>query len=96
LGIADYRAGRYTDAVTALERSLANGGGQMDALDLYFLAMCHHELDTPQRAQVCLDRARAWSKRHAADMPKESREELKRFRAEAEALLRAPRPTGSG
>ena len=95
LGIADYRAGRYADAVTALERSLANGAGQSDALDLYFLAMCHHELDAPQQAQECLDRARSWSKRHAADLPQESRAELKRFRTEAEALLRAPRPAGS-
>ena len=47
LGLAYYRAGRTAEAVTTLEQSLAKGAGESDALDLYVLAMCHHQLGAP-------------------------------------------------
>jgi hypothetical protein len=93
LGIAYYRAGRFPDAVTTLDLSLAKGAGRADALDLYFLAMCHHQLDAPQRAGDCLAKANAWAKRHASLLPPESQDELEPFRGEAETLLGAPSTT---
>jgi tetratricopeptide (TPR) repeat protein len=91
LGIAYYRAGRYRDAVAALERSLANGAGQNDAADLYFLAMCHHRLGAPDRARECLARAQTWSDRAKTDLPREDSQELGQFRAEAEHLIEPAR-----
>jgi tetratricopeptide (TPR) repeat protein len=41
-GVALYRAGRTGEALPVLERSLKGGGGQLDALNLYFLALCRH------------------------------------------------------
>jgi hypothetical protein len=70
--------------------SLAKGAGRADALDLYFLAMCHHQLAAPQRAGDCLAKANAWATRHASLLPPESQDELERFRDEAEALIGEP------
>ncbi len=102
LGVAYYRAGRYHDAVAALERSLANGAGQADARDLYFLAMCHHQLGARDRALDCFERAKTWhdsraaglskpdDSSRAASISKEEDEELRLFRKEAEEMLRRP------
>jgi hypothetical protein len=84
LGVAYYRAGRYEDAVTALEASLDGQAGEFAASDLYFLAMCQHRLGDFCHAEHCFERARAWHERRAG---KEMAEEFKRFRAEAAAVL---------
>jgi uncharacterized protein HemY len=57
LGVAQYRAGRYTEGITTLERSLAATGGQFAAFDPFFLAMAHHRLGHGKHARDCLDRA---------------------------------------
>jgi serine/threonine protein kinase/WD40 repeat protein len=101
LGIAYYRAGRYKEAVKELERSLKGGAGQADAFDLYFLAMCHHRLGDDMQARECFGRARHWHQNKGATVQpdlstlkdsNESLEELQRFRAEAEEVLRPIRP----
>jgi serine/threonine protein kinase/WD40 repeat protein/Tfp pilus assembly protein PilF len=97
LGLAYYRAGRFRDAVAALEKSLRGGAGQSDALDLYFLALCHHRLGDAARARDCYARARAWHKRKASGLPNDLAAELQRFRAEADAVLaQPPGPVGTG
>jgi WD40 repeat protein/Tfp pilus assembly protein PilF len=90
LGIAYYRAGRYADAVAALQKSLAGGAGESDAANLYFLALCQHRLGDATGAEDCLQRARAWHERHADRLTQEEADELREFRAEAEAVVARP------
>jgi tetratricopeptide (TPR) repeat protein len=90
LGVVQYRLGRYTKAVAALEQAVKNNKGQATAFDLYFLAMCHHHLDDAARARDCYDRAIAGQKK--ARLRPEQIEGLNAFRAEAEALLKPGKP----
>jgi hypothetical protein len=84
-----YRAGRYAEAVTILERSLEAGRGQLDAFDLYFLAMAHHRLGHRDEARRCFDRAVAWMS-HPGPLTGDHVKELAAFRAEAESILAGP------
>jgi tetratricopeptide (TPR) repeat protein len=89
LGVAEYRAGRFAEAIATLERSLAGGGGQFDAFDLFFLAMAHHRLAHRQGARGCFDRAVKWLAQQKG-LNAGYADELARFRAEAEAVLAGP------
>jgi WD40 repeat protein/tetratricopeptide (TPR) repeat protein/tRNA A-37 threonylcarbamoyl transferase component Bud32 len=94
LGVALYRDGRYRDAVAELDRSLELGKGSVDAYCLYFLAMCHHRLGNAVRAKECLEGANRWVEERK-QLAKEERDELRRFRTEAEHELNSPPPPGS-
>jgi serine/threonine protein kinase/Flp pilus assembly protein TadD len=81
LGVARYRAGQSAEAVTALNKAaeLRRGG---DATDWFFLAMAHHQLRHADEAGAYFHQAVRWMDQHR---PQD--EELRRFRAEAAALL---------
>ena len=89
LGVAEYRAHRYTQATATLERSLAAGGGEDDAFDLFFLAMAHHRQGHRERARDCFDRAVLW-RGQQTNLSEQYASELDSFRVEAERLLSGP------
>jgi serine/threonine protein kinase/tetratricopeptide (TPR) repeat protein len=82
LGAVLYRAGRWQEAVAALEKSmeLRKGG---DSFDWFFLAMAHWKLGEKDKACQWYDRAVQWmeEKRPAS-------EELRRIRNESEELVK--------
>jgi serine/threonine protein kinase/Flp pilus assembly protein TadD len=83
LGVAHYRNGDDKAAIAALETSMSlNGGG--DSLDWFFLAMAQHRRGNAGAARKYLDQAVQGMVKH---MP--NNDELRRFRAEAEATLDA-------
>jgi WD40 repeat protein/tetratricopeptide (TPR) repeat protein len=81
LGVADYRAGKWKEAVEELKKSIAltSEGGVVDWL---FLAMAHKQLGDHQEAQ-------RWYGRAARDLDRDQVMDQSRrlFRAEASALL---------
>jgi tetratricopeptide (TPR) repeat protein len=88
-GVALYRAGRYAEAVDVLERSLAAGRGELDAFDLFFLAMARHRLGDAASARADFDRAVRWIDAHP-HVDARWLTELKSFRAESETVLADP------
>jgi tetratricopeptide (TPR) repeat protein len=81
LGVARYRTGDDKGAVAALQRAmrLRQGG---DSLDGFFLALAHCRLGDHDQARKWFDRAVRWMDSHEPQ-----NEELRRFRAEAKAVL---------
>jgi tetratricopeptide (TPR) repeat protein len=89
LGTAYYRAGAWNMAVTALDKSRKLKTG-WDAYHWLFLAMTHRKLGNAAEARRMYDQAIEWLDRNqkllATD--KVQAEELRRFRSEAEAVLK--------
>jgi WD40 repeat protein len=90
LGVIQYRDQQYKEAVVTLETSLTASRDETVPFDLLFLAMCHARLGDTVRAKERFDQAMKWTAANK-DLPPKWSEELKAFRAEAEALL-ANRP----
>jgi eukaryotic-like serine/threonine-protein kinase len=81
LGVAYYRAGEWTKAMAALEKSLAFQAGH-EGFDWIFLAMAHQQLGEKDKARARYDKAVVWIEKNR---PQD--EELRRFREEAAELL---------
>jgi serine/threonine protein kinase/tetratricopeptide (TPR) repeat protein len=90
LGVALYRTGAWDEAIEALTKSTElTRGDYPPASDWLFLAMAHWQKGDRAVARAWYDKAVAWLDRNRPD------EELTRFRAEAEALLRPGNPDGA-
>src|SRR5205807_2485677 len=81
LGASQYRAGEWKDALVSLEEAMRLDSGG-NARHWFLLAMAHHRLGNKPEALKWYRRAKDWTEKKA---PKN--DELRRFRAEAEALL---------
>jgi hypothetical protein len=87
LGVALYRAGQWEESIQALEKSMQLQGGRAGSFNTFFLAMAHWQRNEKEQARKQYDQATAWMEKNQAGLPKEHAEELRRFRAEAAALL---------
>ena len=78
--------GSHAEAIPVLERSSSKSRREGAAIDLFFLAMAHHQLGNHQKARGCYDEAVRWltAKNALADT---SSNGLAEFRAEAESTL---------
>ena len=83
LGAAYYRAGDWKAAIEALTRS-TELRKVSDAFDGFFLAMAHWRLGDKPQVRSWYDKAVVWMEKNQPN-----NEELRRFRAEAAALLNA-------
>jgi serine/threonine protein kinase/tetratricopeptide (TPR) repeat protein len=83
LGVASYRAGDWKAAVEALNQSDEMLKGAELSFNAFFLAMAHWQLGNKDEARKRYDQAVRWMEKN-----KPQDEELVRFRAEAEALLK--------
>jgi tetratricopeptide (TPR) repeat protein len=81
LGIAHYRAGQWSDALTAFQETmkLRNGG---TGLEWFYLAMIHGRLGEIEQARKWYDQALQWMEQNDPDNG-----ELKNLRTEAAELL---------
>jgi serine/threonine protein kinase/tetratricopeptide (TPR) repeat protein len=88
LGIAHYRSGQWSEALTAFQEAmkLRNGG---DSLEWLYLAMIHGRLGEKEQARKWYEQALQWMEQNAPDNSelKHLRTELKNIRAEAAELL---------
>jgi serine/threonine-protein kinase len=85
LGAAFYRSGDDKSAIAELKTAMnLRAGG--DSSDWFFLAMAYWREGDAKNAKTWFDRAVNWMDRHS---PNDS--ELRRFRAEAEAMLASER-----
>jgi tetratricopeptide (TPR) repeat protein len=83
LGVAHYRVGNLQEAVAALNKAEQLAPSRYLAWNDFFLAMAHWRLGQKEQARKEYEQAVEWVQKKE---PKN--EELRRFRAEAEALLR--------
>src|SRR5262249_12907049 len=86
LGLAYYPAGRYREAVEALQPNVKDQVDSALAIDFYFLSMSHHQLGESARARAFYDLAVRWSAAHSEAI-KPYLEELTAIQAEAAELL---------
>jgi tetratricopeptide (TPR) repeat protein len=86
LGVAQYRAGQFAEAVATLEKNLAASRGQLAAFDLFFQAMAHHRLGHRDKARAGFDRAVFWLSEQKG-LSEQYAKELAAFRAEAQRVL---------
>jgi Flp pilus assembly protein TadD len=83
LGVAQYRAGEWKPAIEALNKSVELLKGNELSFNAFFLAMSQWQLGNKEEAHKHCDQALEWMKKN-----KPQDEELRRFRTEAEELLK--------
>jgi hypothetical protein len=90
LGVAQYRSGLWRDAIATLERAEQLDPQTYFGFNGFFVAMAHQQLGENDAAKSWFDRSAQWM-----DQGHDSDPELIRFRAEAEATLKAAPPADS-
>jgi len=90
LGVAYYRLGQFQEAVETLAEAGKANRDEPTAFDLFFLAMCFHQLGEPDRARNSYEKAMQWWKHSTQEISSQWNEELESFQAEAEKLLGIP------
>jgi serine/threonine protein kinase/tetratricopeptide (TPR) repeat protein len=95
VGVARYRSGNLSGAITALREAARRPGG--DAYAWLFLAMAHQGSNDPAGAKVWFDRFARWEAegRQWVSAHPITRDQIARFRGEAAELLgleKPPRP----
>jgi serine/threonine protein kinase/WD40 repeat protein/Tfp pilus assembly protein PilF len=88
LGVALFRTGHIAEAVAFLEKSLREGKGVADGMDLFVLAMCHSRQSDAVQALDCYDRGVRWLEEQRDRIPALWVAEISEFQAEAEAMLK--------
>jgi tetratricopeptide (TPR) repeat protein len=88
LGVAQYRAGKWQDAIASLTKAEELAPEANLAFKGYFLAMAHWQLGHKEEARKWYGRSVAWM-----DKNQPTNDELIRFRAEAENVLGITRPS---
>ena len=83
LGVAFYRSGEFHKAIENLNNSAASQSGADVFYDAIFIAMCRWKLDEHPSAREWYSKSMA-----AFEQTPTPPDEMKRFRAEAEALIR--------
>jgi Tetratricopeptide repeat len=89
LGVAHYRAGNWVQSIAALEKAMQLMKGQFESHNTFFLAMAHWQRKDKEQAHKWYNQAVQWMEKNKEALRKNKllQEELRRFRAEAEALL---------
>jgi len=97
LGLAQYRAGRFDQALQSFTRA-SNKSWRFWELNWFGLALLHHGLGHPDKARQCLDKGIEWMERKCPPSPGRRAEllpqdwlEAQLLRAEAEELLKIKR-----
>jgi serine/threonine protein kinase len=92
LGVALYRSGDWNGAVAALDKSVELGKGGF-WFDWFFLAMAHWRLDHKEAARKWYEKGVAWMENNKAELAtnKPKRDQVGRYRAEAENVLQIRR-----
>jgi serine/threonine-protein kinase len=80
--VAHYRAGNWQESIEAATKSMEFLKGQAESLNTFILAMAHWQLGHREQARTWYDKAVKWMEKNS---PKD--EEIRRFHAEATALL---------
>ncbi|MBX7073033.1 MAG: protein kinase [Pirellulales bacterium] len=87
LGMAQYRAGQWQQAVDSLDKARVLAPDKHIAFNGFFLAMAHWQLGHKDEARTWYDRSVEWMEKN---QPKN--DDLSRFRAEAEQLMGITKP----
>jgi WD40 repeat protein/serine/threonine protein kinase/tetratricopeptide (TPR) repeat protein len=88
LGVAQYRATQWREAIAALEKSEELAPGQFTTTNGFYRTMAHWKLGSKHEARTWYDRAAEWTDEHGPYDPQSHR-----LRIEAAALLGLPAPS---
>jgi eukaryotic-like serine/threonine-protein kinase len=87
LGVAQYRAGKFQEALETLQQSLASQAPNSQAFDLFFMSMCSSKLGNYLAARDYFERAQVLKAQYRSQLSFDQQTELDEFSEEAELLV---------